>query len=105
MAGVLIGTGVAALLGLGLGYLCIRMGGIYLSLTTLGFFRDLEDHHHQRGQMDPWNDGASSPGFFTRILKGQLLLPLSLVATILLLILIYQNHPLGNGAHLPGGFK
>src|SRR4030067_2775098 len=35
--GILIGTGVAALLGFGLGYLCIRMGGIYLSLTTLGF--------------------------------------------------------------------
>lgn len=28
---------MAALLSLGLGFLCIRMGGIYLSLTTLGF--------------------------------------------------------------------
>ena len=35
--GILIGSAVAALLGLGLGYLCIRMGGIYLSLATLGF--------------------------------------------------------------------
>jgi len=35
--GLPIGVAMAALLGLALGALCIRMGGIYLSLTTLGF--------------------------------------------------------------------
>jgi len=35
--GVIAGTACAALLGLSLGRLCLRMGGIYLSLTTLGF--------------------------------------------------------------------
>jgi len=33
----LLGAGLAAFLGLLLGTLCIRMGGIYLSLTTLAF--------------------------------------------------------------------
>jgi branched-chain amino acid transport system permease protein len=36
-AGVVIGTAAAALVGFGVGVLCLRMGGIYLSLTTLGF--------------------------------------------------------------------
>ncbi len=37
LLGLPIGVALAALLSLGLGFLCIRMGGIYLSLTTLGF--------------------------------------------------------------------
>ncbi len=37
LLGVPIGVAAAALLSLGLGALCIRMGGIYLSLTTLAF--------------------------------------------------------------------
>jgi branched-chain amino acid transport system permease protein len=37
LLGLPIGVALAALVGLGLGALCIRMGGIYLSLTTLGF--------------------------------------------------------------------
>ncbi len=35
--GILAGTATAAAVGLGLGVLCLRMGGIYLSLATLGF--------------------------------------------------------------------
>lgn len=37
LLGALLGMAVAAFLGLLLGVLCIRMGGIYLSLTTLAF--------------------------------------------------------------------
>lgn len=37
LLGALLGMAVAAALGLFLGLLCIRMGGIYLSLTTLAF--------------------------------------------------------------------
>lgn len=37
LLGLPLGVAMSALLGLGLGALCIRMGGIYLSLTTLGF--------------------------------------------------------------------
>jgi len=35
--GICLGTVLAALIGLGLGALCLKMGGIYLSLTTLAF--------------------------------------------------------------------
>lgn len=35
--GIVIGTAVAGLAGFLIGVLCLRMGGIYLSLTTLGF--------------------------------------------------------------------
>jgi branched-chain amino acid transport system permease protein len=35
--GIALGTLTAGLLGVALGFLCIRMGGIYLSLTTLAF--------------------------------------------------------------------
>ncbi|KIX15522.1 branched-chain amino acid ABC transporter permease [Dethiosulfatarculus sandiegensis] len=37
LLGLPLGVAMAALLSLALGALCIRMGGIYLSLTTLGF--------------------------------------------------------------------
>jgi branched-chain amino acid transport system permease protein len=37
LVGLPLGVALAALLSLGLGALCIRMGGIYLSLTTLAF--------------------------------------------------------------------
>jgi branched-chain amino acid transport system permease protein len=37
LLGLPVGVALAALFSLGLGALCIRMGGIYLSLTTLGF--------------------------------------------------------------------
>ena len=37
LLGLPLGVAMAAMLSLGLGALCIRMGGIYLSLTTLGF--------------------------------------------------------------------
>lgn len=40
--GLTIGTICAGLLGVGLGFLCLRMGGIYLSLTTLGFSEILQ---------------------------------------------------------------
>ena len=37
LLGLPVGVAMAAILSLALGALCIRMGGIYLSLTTLGF--------------------------------------------------------------------
>jgi branched-chain amino acid transport system permease protein len=87
--GVLIGTGVAALLGIGLGYLCIRMGGIYLSLTTLGFSEILRivitnEDKWTRGTM-----GLQVPGFFTVYSKTGYYY-LFLGVTVLFLILIYR---------------
>jgi len=86
--GILIGIGMAALLGLGLGYLCIRMGGIYLSLTTLGFSEILRiiitnEDRWTRGTM-----GLQVPGFFAEYSKTSYYY-LFLIITVLLLILIY----------------
>jgi len=87
--GVLIGMGVAALLGLGLGYLCIRMGGIYLSLTTLGFSEILRiiitnEDRWTRGTM-----GLQVPGFFTEYSKTTYYY-LFLITAILVLAIIYR---------------
>ncbi len=87
--GVLVGGAVSALLGLGLGYLCIRMGGIYLSLTTLGFSEILRivitnEDRWTRGTM-----GLQVPGFFTEYSKTSYYY-LFLIVTILFLILIYR---------------
>jgi branched-chain amino acid transport system permease protein len=67
--GIIVGTAVAALLGFGLGFLCIRMGGIYLSLTTLGFSEILRiiitnEESWTRGTM-----GLQTPGLFTEYSK------------------------------------
>jgi branched-chain amino acid transport system permease protein len=87
--GVLIGTGASALLGVGLGYLCIRMGGIYLSLTTLGFSEIMRiiitnEDKWTRGTM-----GLQIPGFFAEYSKTSTYY-LFLAVTILFLILIYR---------------
>jgi branched-chain amino acid transport system permease protein len=86
--GILIGSAVAALLGLGLGYLCIRMGGIYLSLTTLGFSEILRiiitnEDKWTRGTM-----GLQVPGFFTEYSKASNYY-LFLIVAVLFLILIH----------------
>ncbi len=67
--GILIGIISAALLGLGLGVLCIRMGGIYLSLTTLGFSEIIRiiitnEDNWTRGTM-----GLQTPGLFVEYSK------------------------------------
>jgi branched-chain amino acid transport system permease protein len=87
--GILVGMGGAALLGLALGYLCIRMGGIYLSLTTLGFSEILRiiitnEDRWTRGTM-----GLQVPGFFTEYSKASYYY-LFLVVAILVLAVIYR---------------
>ncbi len=93
-----------ALLGMGLGYLCIRMGGIYLSLTTLGFSEILRIIITNEDQVDPGNDGASGSRLLYGILEGQLLLSF-LGVTVLFLILIYRIIHSEMGIDLQGGFK
>ncbi|MCX8116787.1 MAG: branched-chain amino acid ABC transporter permease [Desulfobacterota bacterium] len=87
--GVLFGTALSALLGLGLGFLCIRMGGIYLSLTTLGFSEILRiiitnEDRWTRGTM-----GLQVPGLFSEYSKLNYYF-LFLLVTILLLVFIYR---------------
>ncbi len=67
--GITLGVTVAGLMGLGLGFLCIRMGGIYLSLTTLGFSEIIRiiitnEDKWTRGTM-----GLQAPGLFNQYSK------------------------------------
>lgn len=87
--GILIGTIIAAFFGLGLGYLCIRMGGIYLSLTTLGFSEILRiiitnEDRWTRGTM-----GLQIPGFFTEYSKVSYYF-LFLIVSVAFLLIIYR---------------
>jgi branched-chain amino acid transport system permease protein len=87
--GIFAGAGVAAVLGFGLGFLCIRMGGIYLSLTTLGFSEILRivitnEEKWTRGTM-----GLQTPGVFAEYSKTNYYF-LFLIFTILMLILIHR---------------
>ncbi|MGQ9509973.1 MAG: branched-chain amino acid ABC transporter permease [Thermodesulfobacteriota bacterium] len=87
--GILIGTIIAAFFGLGLGYLCIRMGGIYLSLTTLGFSEILRivitnEDRWTRGTM-----GLQIPGFFTEYSKMSYYF-LFLIISVAFLLIIYR---------------
>jgi branched-chain amino acid transport system permease protein len=79
----------AAILGFGLGFLCIRMGGIYLSLTTLGFSEILRiiitnEDKWTRGTM-----GLQIPGLFAEYSKTNYYF-LLLLFTVLMLVLIYK---------------
>lgn len=92
--GVGIGSVMAALLGLGVGVLCLRMGGIYLSLTTLGFSEILRiiitnEYEITRGTMGLQVPGLvevySKPVYFYIMLGGAVL------TLIVLYKLIYSN--------------
>lgn len=87
--GILVGAAVAALLGLGLGFLCIRMGGIYLSLTTLGFSEILRIIITNEDQWTRGTMGLQVPGFFAEYSKASYYY-LFLIVAILFLILIYR---------------
>lgn len=90
--GIFIGTIVASLLGVGLGGLCIRMGGIYLSLTTLGFSEILRiiitnEDRWTRGTM-----GLQIPGFFTEYSKISYYFLFLMVSGLFLFILYRLIH-------------
>ena len=63
--GMMAGTLLAGILGLGLGGLCIRMGGIYLSLTTLGFSEILRIIITNEEQWTRGTMGLQIPGIFS----------------------------------------
>ncbi len=93
-AGVIIGTAAASLLGLGVGVLCLRMGGIYLSLTTLGFSEILRivitnEYDITRGTM-----GLQVPGLVEEYSKAAyfyIMLGAAMITLIVLYKLIYSN--------------
>ena len=87
--GIPLGIIAAAVLGFGLGFLCIRMGGIYLSLTTLGFSEILRiiitnEEKWTRGTM-----GLQTPGLFAEYSKTSYYF-VFLFFTVLMLVLIYK---------------
>ena len=87
--GVAAGTVLAALLGLGLGALCLKMGGIYLSLTTLAFSQILHiiivnEYGITRGTM-----GLQVPGLMQEYSKlGYYYIMLA--AAVLILVILYR---------------
>lgn len=87
--GVAAGTLLAALLGLGLGALCLKMGGIYLSLTTLAFSQILHilivnEYEVTRGTM-----GLQVPGLLPEYSKLAYYYIL-LAAAVLVLLILYR---------------
>jgi len=86
--GVMMGTILAGFLGVCLGFLCIKMGGIYLSLTTLAFSEILHiiiinEYEVTRGTM-----GLQVPALMVEYSKAAYLY-IMLAATVLTLIIIY----------------
>jgi branched-chain amino acid transport system permease protein len=87
--GVCAGTAIAALLGLGLGALCLKMGGIYLSLTTLAFSQILHivivnEYDVTRGTM-----GLQVPGLMAEYSKIAYYY-IMLAAAVLILTILYR---------------
>ena len=87
--GVCAGTAIAALLGLGLGALCLKMGGIYLSLTTLAFSQILHivivnEYDVTRGTM-----GLQVPGLMAEYSKITYYY-IMLAAAVLMLTILYR---------------
>lgn len=87
VAGILVGSLMAGLLGAVLGGLCIRMGGIYLSLTTLGFSEILRIVITNEEQWTRGTMGLQVPGFFTHYSKTSYYF-LFLGVTVVVLFLI-----------------
>jgi len=87
--GVCIGTAVAALLGFCLGALCLKMGGIYLSLTTLAFSQILHiiivnEYNVTRGTM-----GLQVPGLMDEYSKIAYYY-IMLAAAVLILAILHR---------------
>ncbi|MBI5580047.1 MAG: branched-chain amino acid ABC transporter permease [Deltaproteobacteria bacterium] len=92
--GVCAGTAIAALLGLGLGALCLKMGGIYLSLTTLAFSQILHivivnEYDVTRGTM-----GLQVPGLmaeYSKITYYYIMLAAAVLTLAILYRMIHSN--------------
>jgi len=92
--GVCIGPVLAALIGLGLGALCLKMGGIYLSLTTLAFSQILHiiivnEYDVTRGTM-----GLQVPGLmaeYTKLGYYYIMLTAAVVVLAILYRMIHSN--------------
>jgi len=92
--GVFIGATIAALFGFALGMLCIKMGGIYLSLTTLAFSEIIRliitnEYELTRGTM-----GLEVPnliGFYSKPAYFYIMLVMSIVFLIIIYRIIHSD--------------
>lgn len=87
--GVAAGTVLASIIGLWVGVLCLKMGGIYLSLTTLAFSQILHiiitnEYEFTRGTM-----GLQVPGLTAEYSKITYFY-IMLAAAVLILIVVYR---------------
>ncbi len=87
--GVTVGTVLAGIIGLCVGVLCLKMGGIYLSLTTLAFSQILQiiitnEYEITRGTM-----GLQVPGLTAEYSKITYFY-IMLAAAVLILIVVYR---------------
>jgi branched-chain amino acid transport system permease protein len=87
--GVALGTVLAGVIGLCVGVLCLKMGGIYLSLTTLAFSQILHivitnEYEITRGTM-----GLQVPGLTAEYSKITYFY-IMLTAAVLILIVVYR---------------
>jgi branched-chain amino acid transport system permease protein len=90
--GIAAGTVLAALLGLALGALCLKMGGIYLSLTTLAFSQILHivivnEYDVTRGTM-----GLQVPGLMDEYSKLAYYYIMLAAAAVVLAVLYFMIH-------------
>ena len=95
--GVFIGTAVAAIFGLALGVLCLKMGGIYLSLTTLGFSEILRIIITNEFEITRGTMGLQVPGLvevYSKVVYFYIMLAAGAVTLIVLFRLIYSNQGL-----------
>ncbi len=89
LVGMCLGVAAAALLGLGLGALCIRMGGIYLSLTTLAFSEILRIVINNEYEITRGTMGLKVPPLFGAYSKATSLY-VFLAAAVLVLLIIHR---------------
>lgn len=92
--GVLAGISVAALFGFLMGLLCLRMGGIYLSLTTLGFSEILHIVINNEYEITRGTMGLQIPGLlaeYSKIGYFYIFLVAALVALIIIYVMIHSN--------------
>jgi branched-chain amino acid transport system permease protein len=87
--GVAVGTVAAAFFGLLVGLLCLRMGGIYLSLTTLGFSEILHIIINNEYEITRGTMGLQVPGLTTSYSKISYFY-IFLVGAVITLTIVYK---------------
>jgi branched-chain amino acid transport system permease protein len=88
-AGVAVGTVAAAFFGLLVGLLCLRMGGIYLSLTTLGFSEILHIIINNEYEITRGTMGLQVPGLTASYSKISYFY-IFLVGAVITLTIVYK---------------